>query len=328
MADINDSLQANRLNNTLVDFIATAVNAKVALDRLLPAHLSTIKATIKGNMDNIITPWNNSPLPKTNPNYAAKFFVVKQATDENETLTAYKDSITAIVAKAGDAVTEMKKFRDENKINELVTNYKMINESNFTYYSDPQKIKGDVAKFKLKISAEKPLPCNTPTKVSISETYKTVGGWKVDFSTGLFFNTGNADFLGREIQYKPVNDSTVQIQTKDGGKRVLLSVGALMHIYCRSGKKVNYAFSPGLSTTTAFDGINFHLGGSVLFGMEDRLVITAGLVIREAKILDRNYEFDTNYAKKLLPEAPPTIKVFPKAGGFLSLTYNWSKVKK
>lgn len=139
---------------------------------------------------------------------------------------------------------------------------------------------------------------------------------------------GNDDFIGRDVYYKPIDSATTMIKSKDGGKRLLLGIGALMHIYWRSESKVNWAISPGLSTSSAFDGLNFHLGGSVLFGGKDRLAITAGIVCREAKILDKEYELDKTYEKAKLPEAVPTIKVFPKFGGFFALTYNWSKLKK
>ncbi len=325
--DVNETTQATNLESALTSSIQRAIIAKSALDVLVPKHIATIKFKIKNNKNHIIDQWLSDELPKTHPQYHDRRIVYNTAVDENENYNAYIDSLRGLVTKATESVSELKKFRDDNKINELVKNYWMINESNFTYYSDPIKSKSDVVKFDLKITAENPLSCNLPTKVGISETYKTIGGWKMDFSSGLFLNSGNSDFMGRELQYKSINDDTVRIEAKDGGKRSLLSIGALMHIYYRTGGSVNFAISPGLSTTTAFDGLNFHLGASAIFGGENRLVLTAGVVAREAKILDRNYVFEKDYAKKLMPEAPPTIKVFPKFGWFFSLTYNWSKLK-
>jgi hypothetical protein len=260
--------------------------------------------------------------------------IIQSAVDAGEALdtlvllyinSTYKDSLKTVVTKAKESVAEMKKFKDENKIQDLINNYNMINYSNFTFTSEPVQIKADEVKFDIKINSNKQLPCNIPSKTNISETYKTIGGWKLDFSSGIFFNGGNEDFIGRELQYIPLDNSTVTIQTKDGGKRLLLSLGALMHIYYRREGSVNWAVSPGLSTTTAFDGIIFHLGGSAIFGWQNRIVLTAGISLREAKVLDRNYHFDQHYATTDLPENPPTIKVFPKSGYFVSLTYNWSK---
>ena len=100
-----------------------------------------------------------------------------------------------------------------------------------------------------------------------------------------------------------------------------------MHIYKRTTKKVNWAISPGLSASTDFDQLNFHLGGSAIFGHKNRIVITAGVTLRESKILDKSFKLDTEYNTADLPEAPPAIKVFPRFGYFLSLTYNFSKFK-
>lgn len=106
----------------------------------------------------------------------------------------------------------------------------------------------------------------------------------------------------------------------------MLSFGALIHMYWRSSLPLNFAISPGLSTTTNFDGLNFHLGGSVLIGRDERLALTLGLTLREVKILDKNYTIGNQYISSKLPEMPPTVKMFPKAGWFFSLTYNLSSI--
>jgi hypothetical protein len=313
------------LKSVLELAIQKADSSNEALDILVPKYLNSIDVVLKYNVDSIISEWNKEPSKKGYPDCVTMFHAYKNTLDENELLNNCRNSLKAVVTKANESVTELKEFRDDNKIHDLVNNYNMINYSNFTYLSDPVKVKSDEVKFDIKITSDKPIPCNTQSMTCISETYKTKGGCKLDFSTGVFINWGNQDFLGRELQYKPVNDSVETIQSKDGGKRVLLSVGALMHIYYRSCGNVNFALSPGLSTTSAFDGLNFHLGGSVIFGGENRFVITGGVVLRESKILDKNYKLDTQYIIKSLPDSPPTIKVFPTCGWFFSLTYNFSR---
>ena len=222
----------------------------------------------------------------------------------------------------------MEKFRDDNKIQALVNNYRIINENNFTYQTDTLRVSADEVTLSIRINPAKELVCNGRNELIINETYRTKGGWKVDFSTGLFLNSGSADFLGNEFQYQSETDSTAYIQRKDGGSRCLLSVGAFMHIYKRSGTNVNIAISPGLSTTTSFDGLNFHLAGSAIFGKQERLVVSAGATAREVKVLDRNYQEDVSYLRTDLPGTPPTVKVFPRFGWFIALSYNWTKLKK
>jgi hypothetical protein len=74
-----------------------------------------------------------------------------------------------------------------------------------------------------------------------------------------------------------------------------------MHIYRRSGTNLNFAFSPGLSITTAFDGLNFHAGASAIIGSRQRLVLTLGMTFREAEVLDKHYQLNTIYPEDALP---------------------------
>lgn len=319
-SSVHDTLSAY-LKSRLETGIQNAVSAKIELDSIVPLQLKNLRIIMKTDSINI-SKYEKILLKKRNPTIDTTHNIIME---RYHAFQKYTDSLKSRMSKAPDIVLEVMKFRDENKIQELIDNFNKINYYNFTFLSDPAKAKSDILKFDIKIKSEKQLPCNIPSKISISETYRVIGGMKVDFSTGIFLNWGNQDFLGRDIQYKNVNDSTVKIESKDGGSRALLSVGALMHIYCRSGGKVNWAISPGVSTTTAFDGINLHLGASLILGAENRFIITLGGVVRESKILDRNYSFDTLYSKKDLPAAPPTIKVFPRGGLFLGLTYNFSK---
>jgi len=108
----------------------------------------------------------------------------------------------------------------------------------------------------------------------------------------------------------------------------LLSIGAFAHLYKRTGRQVIWALSPGVSTTTAFDGFLFHLGGSALLGRETRLVITLGATFKESAQLDQRYRVDATYPTEALPREVPTVKVFPRAGWFVALTYNLSSFKK
>jgi len=313
-----------KINKKISKQIKNVITSSNNLENLLRPLIDTINKNIATSKLGIYE-WESIQMKKTDPDYKDGYITYKLLIDDVDQSKKYIESLKLLKTKANKFVTEMRKFRDENKLQELIDNFNLINESNFTYFSKPIKVKKDEIKFDIKISSDSLLKCDRTNEVVILETVKTKGGLKVDFSSGIFFNGGNDDFFGRELNYIPVNDSISTIQSKDGGDRLLLGIGALMHIYIRSGKNLNWAISPGLSTTSEFDALNFHLGASAIFGQKNRLVLTGGITMRETNILDRNYDFNVEYRKDELPESPPSIKVFPKIGWFISLTYNFSK---
>jgi hypothetical protein len=305
--------QVADIQQTLDNAISAASTASGKLEQLLPPYAQDIKLLIRHNNGVIVA--NTGKPPAT------------LATHQNEDLTAHLDSVKTLVTKAMTNTETLLAFRKDNKIQLFADAYNKINSENFTFLSDPLPVRSDKVSVSLKITAKETLTCNEPSKVSLVRTYYTKGGWKVDFSAGVFFNAGNPDFIRREFYYKPLNDSIRTIEAADAGTKVLLSAGALMHIYRRSGEIVNWAISPGLSTTTAFDGLNFHLGGSLLIGRDNRIVLTAGATARETKVLDLHYNIGQPYEVSATPDDVPTVKKFPEFGWFLALTYNWSALK-
>ena len=157
------------LKSFLETNIQKAVSSNEALDTLLPIYLNSINVKMKGNTDNIISKWEKDNLNEKDPKNGRRFDAYKTAKDDNELLNNYKDSLKAVVTKATESVNELKKFRDENKIQDLVNNFNMINYSNFTFTSESIKIKSDELKFDIKITSEKQIPCNTPTKIVIGK---------------------------------------------------------------------------------------------------------------------------------------------------------------
>lgn len=239
--------------------------------------------------------------------------------------------IAPIVEMALKKVEEMDKLAKENKIQDLLDNYNRLNPANFTFVSEPFKATRDEVNLHLSFRADTLLACNYPNRLTAQSTIPVVGGWKVDFSTGVLMSGRfmNNNFFGQELYYEGAYEDSSHsfIRQKRSGTRLLLSIGAFAHLYKRTGRTVSWAISPGVSTTTAFDGLLFHLGGSALLGRETRLVITLGGTFRESTLLDRRYRVDRAYPKESLPQEVPTIRVFPRVGWFLALTYNLSSFK-
>jgi uncharacterized protein YqiB (DUF1249 family) len=239
--------------------------------------------------------------------------------------------VAPIVAMALQKVDEMDKLAKENKIQDLIDNYNRLNRANFTYVSEPFKATKDEVNLHLNFRADTLLACNYPSRLTAQSSIPVVGGWKVDFSTGVMMSGKfrNNNFFGQELYYEgaPEDSAHFFIRQKQSGARLLLSIGAFAHLYKRTGRQVSWALSPGISTTTAFDGFLFHLGGSALLGRETRLVVTLGATFRESTLLDRRYRVDTMYPAAALPQEVPTIRVFPRGGWFLAFTYNLSSFK-
>jgi hypothetical protein len=330
----SDSLLNNYIGGPKTDKKNLTSKLKSDIERTInDADLEANKLdSLTTDFDNIIYPFlkhrNDSIIAwkTTDSEYKKAFNDILRAKDDNELIANYQDSLESILKKVTELVVEMKKFKDENKIQELINNYNTINYYNFTYISEPIKDSSDIVKFNIKITSNRPLPCNIPNETYISETYRTKGGWKIDFSTGAFGSFGSEDFLGKNLQYVLVNDSVKRIE-KNRGNRCLLSIGALAHIYRRSGSNWNTAFSLGVSTTNGFDSFNLHLGVSEIIGKQNRFVVTLGTTIRESQILEKGYELDKDYPLTTLPDAVPVIKVFPKFGYFLGITFNLSSSK-
>jgi hypothetical protein len=336
----------NESNSLLYNYIGESITDKKKLTSKLKSNIerTIIDADLEANkLDSLTADFDNKIYPflkhrndsiiawlasikTTDSEYKKAFNDILKAKDDNELIANYQDSLDSILKKVAELVVEMKKFKAENKIQELINNYNTINYYNFTYISEPIKDSSDIVKFNIKITSNRPLPCNIPNETYISETYRTKGGWKIDFSTGAFGSFGSEDFLGKNLQYVLVNDSVKRIE-KNRGNRCLLSIGALAHFYKRSGSNWNTAFSLGVSTTTGFDSFNLHLGISEIIGKQNRFVVTLGTTIRESQILAKGYELDKDYPLTTLPDAVPVINVFPKFGYFLGITFNLSSSK-
>lgn len=251
-----------------------------------------------------------------------------ELSNKEEDHTAAQEELTKTLEKAQTLLADLNKFRDEGKVFTLTDDIRKINITNYTFYSEEVEMKKDEVKFDITITANELLTCNRPNEEKFTVKLRTKGGVKLDFSTGLFFNFGSKKFLGQEFYYRPVDDKHTQIALVDAGKNIGLSLGALMHIYARSASDVKFGGVVGTSVSTGLDAMNFHVGPSLMFGDKERFCLSGGLTFREVKQLDKNYAAETSYEAVLLPENIPMVKIFPKVGWFISLTYNISRFNK
>lgn len=234
------------------------------------------------------------------------------------------DDFNSDFEKAKTLVSDLKAIDKDGKVALLQKSYDQISYQNYNYIADEFIADKDVHDMTLKINSENPVGYNQPQTRTIKIKGLTTGGVKVDFSTGLFFNFGNEDFLGPDYYYEKIDSTNKQIQKGVKSKKSMLSIGALAHAYIRSTCFIKPALSLGISTTTSFESANIHYGVSALLGKAgkpNRIVITFGGTLREVDLLNQRYSLNTNYTD--LPDTVPLSKFFPKSGWFFAITYNF-----
>lgn len=230
-----------------------------------------------------------------------------------------------------DAVKEMMsdikslkdRISDYNYFNlfEQITNiYNAFNPKNFTI-TEVMQIP-DVDKYSTSISI-------APNSLNKTSTYKKTlkydinveGGYKVDFSSGFFFNFLISD-KGYHYENAGVNNG-VQFGTIKEDKDqndFLPSIGFLVHVYKNVNKPSRIGGCFGLSTNNA-ENLKYMLGASLFLGDLDRFIINAGVAGGAVNLLDGRFEKNKAYAVSDLNSSPATERVF-KLGAFVGVSYN------
>ncbi|WP_130855597.1 hypothetical protein [Olivibacter jilunii] len=148
------------------------------------------------------------------------------------------------------------------------------------------------------------------------------GGIKVDFSTGFYYsNIKNEKYALRDFQ---VNDTTSMKElVPDGGSGGTVGISALAHIYPRN--LIPYV-SPSLTFGVGKSlDVNYSLllGGSIIIGKAQRLVLSGGWNFTNRKVLSAaNYTNEGNF--KPLPTSETEVKYRSdfKTGWFAGISYN------
>lgn len=230
-------------------------------------------------------------------------------------------------AKAQSTIEDMRKFEKEDKVYAIVNLFnRLIDASTFEYTSELITAKTDEIKYTITIEPTELNTCGINGKKIIEVVTKVNKGLKIDFSTGIFLNSGSENFIGRTYYYENIDTESRKIVSADRGSRLLLSVGALMHFYKRSTHKVKVGGSLGVSTTAALSDLMVHVGPSLLISNKNRIVLSGGITLKTSSLLDQKLQLDTVYTNLKSPDDIPTVSVFPTAGAFFSLTYNFTKL--
>lgn len=215
--------------------------------------------------------------------------------------------------------------RKDGLFEKLKKNWSRYTENNFTWYGKPFTANKDEINFSLDIKAKDNKCAASRNSLFLNETIRVRRGLKVDFSSGIFVNMGNADFLGRNFEYKKLpGDSTQKIVESKIRNKAILSLGALTHFYIRNAGSWNMGLSLGASANTDLDNIQLHAGPSILFRQanKNRFILSGGATWRSTELLSPNYNLEEVALTSEFPSDVPTVKQNFCLGWFLSLTYN------
>lgn len=247
---------------------------------------------------------------------------------KKEELREVTDEMNENLKKAESLVDAMFEFDKNDKLYIISIAFSTFsNLKNYEYLSATIIPERDETKINITITAKELNACSGADKESTEIKLRAQGSLKVDISSGAFVSGGSEGFLGRTYYYEKKADGMRQIVAAKRNHPLMLSAGALIHFYRRSSALCKVAGSAGVSTTAGFDELNFHAGPSLILGDKNRFIISAGLVLKSSKVLDRQLQMNTLYKVDQTPDDIPTVAEFPKAGWFVGFTYNVSVFK-
>jgi hypothetical protein len=244
-------------------------------------------------------------------------------------IQSFIQGIRVDINEADAALKTMKTAIKDQRIYAVQQNYNMLERRNFELYIEPFVADKDKHVITFTAKADGPLEYGVPSTRTIKVNAVTYGGFKIDFSTGAFFNWGNNNFLGPKYFYEIPTDSTKIIREAGRTKSGLFSIGALMHVSYRTRSFLRPALSFGVSTTSGFNALNFHGGVSLILGKPgkaNRVILSYGITLREVDLLSSGYT--VNSEGKNFPVVIPVSKNFPVQGNFIALTYNLTGINK
>lgn len=156
------------------------------------------------------------------------------------------------------------------------------------------------------------------TKIKSKEIDVTVkGDIKINSSVGMafpYFNN-NSEYINK--------DSVI---TAVDGNNFTPNIAAYLNFYPYSGRNATFGGTFGVGVPISSDGKNFNflMGGSVIFGSNNRLVLNYGATLGQVNKLDQGYEVGDNLGDAL--DNVPTRKAY-QWGGFVGISFSLADIK-
>ena len=237
------------------------------------------------------------------------------------------EALSGIITDCKTAYTMAADWKDKDFTGTLKSTYEKINPKNFEYISPSLRAGGDQLEMTVSITDKDATQnnCSLNTNRLNGSYLYDVYGFKVDFSTGLFANMGSDIFdQTYRLDSIPGDKKNNVIHKNDNKNTIVPSLGALMHIYHKFKNGPGLGGNFGLSITNQTK-LNYHAGVSFLFGNQQRIILSGGVVLTQAQLISDQYKVDAPVDKSVT--SIPTSSFF-RWGSFISLTWNLTSSQK
>jgi hypothetical protein len=226
-------------------------------------------------------------------------------------MATYKDNAQMLKDKMAEVQT-----LDPQALVTLRTTYMELSNNKFskTY---THTATGDKMKLKLKLTPLDSLERRGMKEIVTPIEVGVYGGLRVKASVGLSFG----QFFNRPKQFF-VRDSILQSSNKDAFSPILTS---FVHFYAPSNRPVSLAGSFGvgfpISGGENLQSVSFFLGPSLVFGKNERIVLSTGVMGGKADRLSQGYKLGDQFYSD--SNDAPTTSVY-ELGYFLGISFNLS----
>jgi len=342
------STVSDDISKLLTDCYSTIAQLKSKADGYIMAKIATLTAGslpigIQSEIDNksSIERGKVEQYIKSGEEVKKKLNAILEQADPKMPLSQYKSiekdikEKTAVIDDILDNCQKLlKKLTDfdEAKVGKKIEeNYNKVMTSRIEKtFIIPTQYRTDEVLLNVKVNKKQEVTCLKEIS-NFSIPVVTKGGVKIDFSTGVVFNIGRNKFFNQSYRYdsvfrgnKTLADS-VKIVRNRNNNVVVPSLGAFFHVYSRFVSSFNIGGLVGASLGTD-QRTYMHVGGCLLIGKSDRLIIGGGISMATSKTLDGRYSENQEIPRGQAPTAIPTEDA-NRIGGFVSITWNLNLIK-
>ncbi|WP_255155948.1 hypothetical protein [Ferruginibacter sp. HRS2-29] len=314
---LKGQLEANA-NSLFTDINETAEKIRITHQQL-KSQYALLEKTILAEIDK-----EKQQLKKT-PSVTRSKSVADQEI-ELATEKAGLDDINENIAVVKARAEKLDEMNEKGFVKTLIDVYGKINRTSFEYVSPSYKATEDEMTIKINIEPKEPLACNSNYSIFNGEYTGTIYGFKINFSSGIFAIMGKKLF-DQTYRVDPIDgdpDNNIILKNKSR-RKIQPSLGALMHFYWKQPSFVSFGGVLGLSVSNQ-SLLNYHGGLSLLFGETQRIIVSGGATLSQAKDLTEEYQENQKVAKSLNLTTVPTQNYY-RWGSFISITYNLKPAK-